>query len=113
MYDHTARAVAYICGRLAAGEHNSSVYENNASVDADTANALKLLAKLPTIVALDQRRRHGQKPMPPNRELGFAENFFHMCFGHVPDPEVVRCFEISLVLYAEHSFNASTFAAPS
>ncbi|MDT0478440.1 citrate/2-methylcitrate synthase, partial [Streptomyces sp. DSM 41014] len=36
---------------------------------------------------------------------------FHMCFGSVPDPEVVHCFEVSLILYAEHSFNASTFTA--
>ncbi len=47
----------------------------------------------------------------PDPELPFAENFFNMCFGEVPEPEVVRCFDISLTLYAEHSFNASTFAA--
>ncbi|MGK4579176.1 bifunctional 2-methylcitrate synthase/citrate synthase [Kitasatospora sp. HPMI-4] len=75
------------------------------------AKSLTLLAKLPTVVAADQRRRRGLAPIPPDPELGYAENFFHMCFGAVPAPEVVRCFEISLVLYAEHSFNASTFTA--
>ncbi|SDS77643.1 citrate synthase [Streptomyces sp. TLI_053] len=75
------------------------------------AKSLTLLAKLPTVVAADQRRRRGLAPIPPDPDLGYAENFFHMCFGAVPAPEVVRCFEISLVLYAEHSFNASTFTA--
>ncbi|MFD4394525.1 bifunctional 2-methylcitrate synthase/citrate synthase [Kitasatospora sp. NPDC058478] len=75
------------------------------------AKSLTLLAKLPTVVAADQRRRRGLAPIPPDPGLGCAENFFHMCFGAVPAPEVVRCFEISLVLYAEHSFNASTFTA--
>ncbi|GEO80701.1 bifunctional 2-methylcitrate synthase/citrate synthase [Pararhodospirillum oryzae] len=73
--------------------------------------ALDLMAKLPTVVALDSRRRRGLDPIAPNPRLGFAENFFHMCFGEVPEPEVLRCFEISLILYAEHSFNASTFTA--
>lgn len=73
--------------------------------------SLTLLAKLPTVVAADQRRRRGLAPIAPDPDLGYAENFFHMCFGTVPAPEVVRCFEISLVLYAEHSFNASTFTA--
>ncbi|MFE4355338.1 bifunctional 2-methylcitrate synthase/citrate synthase [Kitasatospora sp. NPDC056800] len=75
------------------------------------AKSLTLLAKLPTVVAADQRRRRGLAPIAPDPDLGYAENFFHMCFGAVPAPEVVRCFEVSLVLYAEHSFNASTFTA--
>jgi 2-methylcitrate synthase len=44
-------------------------------------------------------------------DLSLCENFFHMCFGEVPEKEVVRAFEVSLILYAEHGFNASTFAA--
>ncbi|WP_017596580.1 bifunctional 2-methylcitrate synthase/citrate synthase [Nocardiopsis potens] len=78
---------------------------------ADQATAERLMARLPSVVAADRRRRHGLDPIPPDPSLGFAENFFHMCFGEVPEPEVVRCFEASLVLYAEHGFNASTFAA--
>ncbi|MFF4433722.1 bifunctional 2-methylcitrate synthase/citrate synthase [Streptomyces sp. NPDC001513] len=73
--------------------------------------SLGLLARLPVVVAADHRRRLGQDPVRPDPELGYAENFFHMCFGEVPAPEVVRCFEISMILYAEHSFNASTFTA--
>ncbi|KAB8166394.1 bifunctional 2-methylcitrate synthase/citrate synthase [Streptomyces sp. 3MP-14] len=85
--------------------------EDDGSPAANRAKSLTLLARLPGVVAADQRRRRGLAPIPPDPGLGYAENFFHMCFGSVPDPEVVRCFEISLVLYAEHSFNASTFTA--
>ncbi|WP_432251733.1 bifunctional 2-methylcitrate synthase/citrate synthase [Streptomyces sp. HNM1019] len=85
--------------------------EDDDGTAANRAKSLALLAKLPTVVAADQRRRRGLSPIPPDPDLGYAENFFQMCFGAVPEPEVVRCFEISLVLYAEHSFNASTFTA--
>ncbi|GCD42278.1 bifunctional 2-methylcitrate synthase/citrate synthase [Streptomyces paromomycinus] len=85
--------------------------EDDGSLTANRAKSLTLLAKLPTVVAADQRRRRGLDPIPPSPELGYAENFLHMCFGTVPDPETVRCFETSLILYAEHSFNASTFTA--
>ncbi len=85
--------------------------EDDGSPAAHHAKSLTLLARLPTVVAADQRRRRDLPPIPPDPALGYAENFFHMCFGSVPDPEVVRCFEISLILYAEHSFNASTFTA--
>jgi citrate synthase len=73
--------------------------------------SLDLLAKLPTIVAAEQRRRHGLDPIQPDASLGYAENFLQMTFGEVPEPGVVRAFEASMVLYAEHSFNASTFTA--
>ncbi|AEN13786.1 MULTISPECIES: bifunctional 2-methylcitrate synthase/citrate synthase [unclassified Streptomyces] len=85
--------------------------EDDGSLAANRAKSLTLLAKLPTVVAVDRRRRRGLAPIPPDPSLGYAENFFHMCFGSVPGPDVVRCFEISLTLYAEHSFNASTFTA--
>ena len=73
--------------------------------------AISMYAKLPQIVAADFRLRNGKEPIAPNPDLGFSENFFHMCFGEVPAPEVVKCFDISMTLYAEHSFNASTFTA--
>ncbi|WP_431038714.1 bifunctional 2-methylcitrate synthase/citrate synthase [Streptomyces sp. P6-2-1] len=85
--------------------------EDDNSEEANLAKSLSLFAKLPTVVAAHQRRRRGLDPIAPDPKLGYAENFFHMCFGEVPDKEVVRCFEISLTLYAEHSFNASTFTA--
>lgn len=73
--------------------------------------ALYLLAKMPAVVAADFRRRQGKAAIEPDDSLGFAENFFHMCFGQVPAREIVEAFEVSLILYAEHSFNASTFTA--
>ncbi|MGV9412502.1 bifunctional 2-methylcitrate synthase/citrate synthase [Nocardia sp. NPDC003693] len=81
------------------------------SPKANRAKALRMMAVLPTIVAADHRKRHGLEPIAPHSHLGFAENFLNMCFGKVPAPELVKAFEVSLILYAEHSFNASTFAA--
>ncbi|TCK25658.1 bifunctional 2-methylcitrate synthase/citrate synthase [Pseudonocardia endophytica] len=83
----------------------------DASPQANQDRALRLLAALPTVVALDQRRRWGQEPIAPRDDLGYSANFFHMVFGSVPEDEVVAAFEVSMVLYAEHSFNASTFTA--
>lgn len=73
--------------------------------------AISLYAKIPQIVATDFRLRNGKEPIPTTPDLGFSENFFHMCFGEVPASEIVKCFDTSMTLYAEHSFNASTFTA--
>ncbi|WLP91512.1 bifunctional 2-methylcitrate synthase/citrate synthase [Gordonia sp. NB41Y] len=85
--------------------------EDDSSPEANLDKALRMLAVLPTIVAADMRRRRGLDPIAPHHGLGYAENFLNMCFGEVPDRVIVRAFEKSMVLYAEHSFNASTFAA--
>jgi citrate synthase/2-methylcitrate synthase len=73
--------------------------------------AIYLLAQLPGIVAYDQRRRRGEQLVEPRDDLGFSANLLHMTFGEVPDLVVVNAFDISMILYAEHSFNASTFTA--
>ncbi len=73
--------------------------------------AMLMYAKIPQIVATDFRLRNGKEPIAPDSALGFSENFFHMCFGEVPAEETVKCFDISMTLYAEHSFNASTFTS--
>lgn len=85
--------------------------EDDGSVSANRVKAERMAARLPCVVAADHRRRRGLDPIPPDPSLGMVENFFHMCFGEVPEAEVVRCFETSMILYAEHSFNASTFTA--
>jgi citrate synthase len=85
--------------------------ESDNDVESNLAKSIDLFAKLPTIVAAEQRRQRGEGPVAPDRNLGFSENFLKMSFGSSPSPEVVRCFEVSLTLYAEHSFNASTFTA--
>jgi 2-methylcitrate synthase len=78
---------------------------------ANLAKSLRMLAVLPIIVAVDMRRRRGLEPVAPHSGLGYGENFLRMCFGEVPEPAVVKAFEQSMILYAEHGFNASTFAA--
>ncbi|GAA0582656.1 bifunctional 2-methylcitrate synthase/citrate synthase [Kribbella sandramycini] len=79
--------------------------------DHNLAKSIDMFAKLPTIVAAEQRRRRGLDPILPDPALGYAENFLQMCIGAVPPAEQVRAFEVSMILYAEHSFNASTFTA--
>jgi 2-methylcitrate synthase len=73
--------------------------------------AVYLLAQLPSIVAYDQRRRRGEHLVEPRDDLAYSANFLHMTFGDVPDLVVVNAFDVSMILYAEHSFNASTFTA--
>ncbi len=85
-------------------------WEDN-SPEALYAKSLNLLAKIPTIIAADYRCRNGQTPIAPRDDLTLSENVFNMCFGMVPPKEIVDCFDISMILYAEHSFNASTFTA--
>jgi citrate synthase len=85
--------------------------EDDSSPAANYAKALRMFAVLPTIVAADMRRRHGLEPIAPHSHMNYTQNFLHMCFGDVPEQVVVDAFEQSMVLYAEHSFNASTFAA--
>ncbi len=77
----------------------------------DLDRAIDLLAKIPTMIAIDHRLRSGLRPIRPKTNLSMSENFFQMCFGNVPPAEVIRAFNVSLILYAEHSFNASTFTA--
>ena len=76
---------------------------------ADRDRALDLFAKIPTMIATDYRFRTGGVRIAPREDLPMVENFFNMCFGEVPPPEVIKAFDTSMILYAEHSFNASTF----
>jgi 2-methylcitrate synthase/citrate synthase II len=78
---------------------------------AQRRKAMRLLAKLPTAVAATNRLSKGMEPIAPDAALPFCENFFHMVFGKVPAPEVIKSFDVSMILYAEHTFNASTFTA--
>jgi 2-methylcitrate synthase/citrate synthase II len=78
---------------------------------ATRRKAMRLFAKIPTAIAAFHRAGKGEAPIAPDPALGFAANFFHICFGRVPAAEVVKAFDVSLTLYAEHGFNASTFTA--
>ena len=84
---------------------------NNNSPAANMRKAIRIFAKTPTAIAAFFRARKGKNIIPPKKKLSFSENFFHMCFGKVPRKEIVKAFDVSLILYAEHSFNVSTFTA--
>lgn len=84
---------------------------DDSSPEGNLAKSITLFAKLPAIVAYDQRRRRGQDVIAPRNDLDYSANFLWMTFGEVPDDVVVNAFRVSLILYAEHSFNASTFTA--
>lgn len=90
------------------------VTNEDSSADTVRRTGVSLLAKLPGIVAYDMRRRHDLEFIPPSRTRGIASNFLYMCFGDGPESPAnnmddVKAFDESLILYAEHSFNASTF----
>jgi len=88
--------------------------DKETSDNSPTANlrkAMRIFSKTPTALAAFYRFRKGKKIIPPKKNLTFAENFFHMCFGKVPNKDIVKAFDVSLILYAEHSFNVSTFTA--
>jgi 2-methylcitrate synthase len=84
---------------------------SDSSLAANMRKALRIFAKTPTALAAFYRIRSGKKIIKPKKDLTFAENFFYMCFGKVPQKEIVKAFDVSLILYAEHSFNVSTFTA--
>ena len=84
---------------------------SNSSPEANMRKAMRIFSKTPTALAAFYRIRSGKKIIKPKRSLTFAENFFYMCFGKVPQKEIVKAFDVSLILYAEHSFNVSTFTA--
>jgi 2-methylcitrate synthase len=81
------------------------------TIEANYKKFIRIFAKTPTAVAANFRTRKGLDIIDPKKDLSFSENFFHMCFGKVPSKDVVKAFDVSLILYAEHSFNASTFAS--
>ena len=101
-------AVSYL------GTHDE--YKFTPDSDHIRSVARQLLAKLPTIVATDIRRRQGKEYLAPSRDKSFSENFLWMVFGDGEGSPAtiasdIEAFEKTMILYAEHSFNASTFTA--
>src|SRR5829696_6792713 len=81
--------------------------------DSDEANlrkAYRLIARTPQIIATYQRLATGGDAIEPRDDLGVAANFLYALTGKQPDPQVARDFDVVLVLYADHTLNASTFA---
>ncbi len=74
-------------------------------------SVIRLIAKVPTIIAAFHRVRHGDEAIQPRDDLAHAANFLYMLTGAEPDPVMTKTLDVCLVLHAEHSMNASTFAA--
>jgi citrate synthase len=72
---------------------------------------VRLLAKIPTMVAAFQMMRKGNDPVQPRDDLDYSANFLYMLNEREPDPLAARIFDICLTLHAEHTINASTFSA--
>lgn len=90
------------------GSYDIQLHEE--TKEANLKKALRLIAKLPNLVAAWNCIRNGKEPVLPHPELSHAGNFLYMLSGSLPDPDMARDFDICLILHAEHSFNASTFA---
>ena len=89
--------------------HDSDIRDQ--SQEAVVRMATRLIAKFASIIAAWDRIRNNKEPVEPSPDLDHAANFLYMLSGEVPDDEVARYLDKALVLHAEHSFNASTFAA--
>jgi citrate synthase len=80
------------------------------SAEANRAKAVRLIARMGSIVAAFHRLRQGLDPVAARTDLGHAANFLYQLNGRVPSVQETRAMDMILVLHAEHSFNASTFA---
>jgi len=78
--------------------------------EANIAKGIKLIARMPALVAGWDRIRKGREPLPPDNTLSHAGNFLWQLTGEQPDAELTRDLDTALLLHADHSFNASTFA---
>ena len=105
--DEVRTAVSVIGARDLAGM--GSVLDATGTPEENLARSIRLFAVLPAIVAYGQRRRRGQQPVAPRDDLDYAANFLWMTFDEQAEDVVVDAFNRSMILYAEHSFNASTF----
>lgn len=107
--DEVRTAVSVIGAIETAGISN--VLDAVGTPEENLQRSLQLFAALPAIVSYGQRRRRGQEIVESRDDLDYAANFLWLTFGEDPSPVVVDAFNRSMILYAEHSFNASTFTA--
>jgi citrate synthase len=78
--------------------------------EANVRMAVRLIARVPAVVAGWHRIRQGLDPLAPDDSLSHAANFLWQLHGKKPDPEMARDLDVCLILHADHTFNASTFA---
>ncbi|HEY7423407.1 MAG TPA: citrate/2-methylcitrate synthase, partial [Gemmataceae bacterium] len=83
----------------------------DSSREANLRKAERLLGQIPVVIAVHHRIRKGQPPIAARPDLGHAANFLYMLRGKEPSAADTRALDVSLILYAEHEFNASTFTA--
>jgi len=107
--DEIRTAVSLLGASDAVG--SGSVLDASGTPEQNLERSVRLFAALPAMVAYGQRRRRGEEIIAPRDDLDYSANFLWMTFGEMPDPVVVDAFNRSMILYAEHSFNASTFTA--
>lgn len=107
--DEVRTAVSVIGAIETAGISN--VLDAVGTPEENLQRSLQLFAALPAIVSYGQRRRRGEEIVESRDDLDYAANFLWLTFGEDPSPVVVDAFNRSMILYAEHSFNASTFTA--
>jgi len=79
--------------------------------EANVAKTVRLLARIPILIGARYRQREGLPLVEPNPELSFAANVLRLITGREPSPLEERAMDVSLILYAEHEFNASTFTS--
>lgn len=101
--DTLRTAVSYV------GCEDDRIWDSSPDVNYDKFQIL--LGRIPSIIAACYRHSKSLNIIDPDPELDMSANFFYMCFGKVPEEAIVKALDASLILYAEHSFNASTFTA--
>ena len=85
--------------------------EEGTAKEISYQRAINLIAKVPTIIASWERIRNDNEILQPDPNLSHSANFLYMIKGEKPDKELERIFDVCLILHADHTFNASTFAA--
>ncbi|MDX1661342.1 MAG: citrate/2-methylcitrate synthase [Gemmatimonadota bacterium] len=98
-------------GVSAAGMFDPDAGADPSDAEATRRQAIRLIARLPTIVAAFDRLRRGEVPVEPRQELSHAANFLWMLAGEDPAEPAAEIVDVALILHAEHGMNASTFSA--
>src|SRR6267143_2089504 len=99
---------------LRTGVSMLSMFDKELSDNSHAANirkSIRLIARVPTLITDGWRISHGEEPLPERPDLTQAGNFFYKLAGKVPQDWQIRMLDTIFILYADHEFNASTFAA--
>src|SRR5262249_56507757 len=83
---------------------------NVTNAQSNWESVVRLIAKMPTVVAAFQRYRYGDEAIDPRDDLDHAANFYYMLFEKEPTPGIRKVIDACLILHAEHTMNASTFS---